>query len=333
MNQRAARFVEERQLDQAAETWQQVIEGGDEDAAPIAAEQLASLRLFFQNRPAEAEPGYAAAIASGHAQAAPRALAGLAEVRVRQERREEAESLVRKAADTARAGDSRVASLLGLVFWNLDQLGDSAEWYTKASADPDRRPKALVGLGCVRWKQGRREEAKALWGQATGMEDRRAAAQAFYNLGLELQAERKPREARAAYKAALDGADEDIAKSAAVLHRSLSRPWRALKTFGPPSVFLVLFLPEGWPQGGAFLGAALVLIALPVIRRGRRKAILDNIPIALLLAGMGVLNVIYGSKPWSFTVLGVAFAGTLALFLWMFGAPALGKLGRLRRRS
>ena len=56
MNQRAARFVEERQLDQAAETWQQVIEGGDEDAAPIAAEQLASLRLFFQNRPAEAEP-------------------------------------------------------------------------------------------------------------------------------------------------------------------------------------------------------------------------------------------------------------------------------------
>ena len=104
-------------------------------------------------------------------------------------------------------------------------------------------------------------------------------------------------------------------------------------TFGVPLV-IVLLIAVSHP--GAELAQGLLFWALVPASPAcvAFAAILRlNIPIALLLVGMGVLNVVYGSKPWSFTVLGVAFAGTLALFPWMFGAPALGKLGRLRRRS
>jgi tetratricopeptide (TPR) repeat protein len=252
---RGSAYQRDGKLEDAAATWSAVIEGGDDEFAPVAAELLGSLRLYEQDRAGDAEALFALAVESGNRKAGARALAGLAELRYREGKNEEAEASAQRAELAREAGDMRAAELLAIVLTHLRRFDDAGALWQEVvdSGEAGRVPQALLMLGWIRSQQGRAAEA------------------------------------RVAYRRASEAGDPSIARQASDHLRGMSRLRRAVRILLPVAWLIVVFrLPHGWPRALGFLAIVPVFLVIGWRRHDRRSRIeaLSTAAAAVVIAVM-----------------------------------------------
>lgn len=134
--ERGVEYQRNGNLEDAAATSSAVVDSGDAEFAPVAAELLGSLRLYAQDRPPDDEALYSVAIQSGNRKAMARALAGLAEVRHREGRDEEAWTLAERAGSFNCTKNSSTTSSATLRPWSSEMDRDQVLW-PRAASGPD----------------------------------------------------------------------------------------------------------------------------------------------------------------------------------------------------
>jgi tetratricopeptide (TPR) repeat protein len=191
----------------AARTWfAKAVASGHADFAPRAMVGLGILE-DGQGRIEEARTWFAKAVASGRADAVPKAMAGLGVLEAGQGRIEEARAWFGKAIESGHADAAPAAMFnLGILEREQGRIEEARTWYAKAieNGHADAAPKAMANLGKLEDGQGRIEEARAWFGKAIENGHADAAPTAMIGLGILEAGQGRIEEARAWFGKAIE---------------------------------------------------------------------------------------------------------------------------------